>query len=63
MRRAGLVAIGVIVLGTITFANPLAGNVLGFCPVAEGPKAIAVDTVVALIDVVSGWLVYRGVRG
>jgi hypothetical protein len=63
MRRAGLVIIGVIVLGTVTFANPLEGNVLGFCPVSEGPKAIAVDTIVGLIDAVSVWLLYRGLRG
>ena len=63
MRRAGLVLIGVIVLGTVTFANPLEGNVLGFCPVSEGPKAIAVDTLVGLIDAVSVWLLYRGLRG
>ena len=63
MRRAGLVLIGVVVLGTVTFANPLSGNVLGFCPVSEGPKAVAVDTVVALADAVSFWLLYRGLRG
>ena len=63
MRRAGLVLIGVVVLGTVTFANPLEGNVLGFCPVSEGPKAIAVDAVVALIDVAAAWLLYRGLRG
>jgi hypothetical protein len=63
MRRAGLVLVGVIVLGTVTFANPLEGNVLGFCPVSEGPKAIAVDAIVGLIDAVSVWLLYRGLRG
>jgi hypothetical protein len=63
MRRAGLVLIGVIALGTVTFANPLSGNVLGFCPVSEGPKAIGVDAVVALVDAVSVWLMYRGLRG
>jgi hypothetical protein len=63
MRRTGLVLIGVIALGTVTFANPLAGNVLGFCPLSEGPKAIAVDAVVGLIDVVAVWLLYRGLRG
>src|SRR5262249_28548078 len=59
MRRAALVLIGVIVLGTVTFANPLDGNVLGFCPVSEGPKAIGVDAFVGLIDAVCVWLVYR----
>jgi hypothetical protein len=62
MRRTALILIGVIVLGTVTFANPLAGNVLGFCPVSEGPKAMAVDAIVGLIDVVSVWLLYRGLR-
>jgi hypothetical protein len=63
MRRAGLVLIGVIALGAVTFANPLDGNVLGFCPVSEGPKAIGIDTIVAVIDAVAVWLVYRGLRG
>ena len=63
MRRTGLVLIGIVVLCTATFANPLQGNVLGFCPVSEGPKAVAIDGVVALIDVASVWLLYRGVRG
>ena len=63
MRRAGLVLIGVVVLGTVTFANPLSGNVLGFCPLSEGPKAIAVDTVVGIVDAVCIWLLYRGLRG
>ena len=63
MRRAGLVLIGVIALGAVTFANPLEGNVLGFCPVSEGPKAIGVDAIAALIDTVAVWLLYRGIRG
>lgn len=63
MRRAGLVIIGVVLLGAVTFANPLDGNVLGFCPVSEGPKAVGVDVVVALIDVAAVWLLYRGIRG
>jgi hypothetical protein len=62
MRRAGLVAIGVVVLYSVTFANPLEGNVLGFCPVSEGPKAVAVDAIVALIDAASIWLLYLGLR-
>lgn len=62
MRRAGLVAIGVIALCSVTLANPLEGNVLGFCPVSEGPKAVAVDAVVALMDAASIWLVYLGLR-
>ena len=63
MRRAGLVIIGVIALGAVTFANPLDGNVLGFCPLSEGPKALGVDAVAALIDATAVWLLYRGVRG
>ncbi|MEO7790377.1 MAG: hypothetical protein ABIX28_12475 [Vicinamibacterales bacterium] len=62
MRRAGLVLIGVAALCTITFANPIEGNVLGFCPVSEGPKAIAIDGLVALVDAVAVWFVYRGLR-
>lgn len=50
-------------LGTVTFANPLAGNVLGFCPVSEGPKAVGVDALAGLLDVTAAWLLYRGLRG
>ena len=49
----------VIVLLLVTFANPLAGNVLGFCPISEGPKAIGIDTLVAAVDVTAVWLIYR----
>jgi hypothetical protein len=62
MRRAGLVAIGILVLCSVTFANPLEGNVLGFCPLSEGPKAVGVDAVVALVDAASLWLLYLGLR-
>ncbi len=62
MRRAGLVAIGILVLCSVTFANPLEGNVLGFCPLSEGPKAVGVDAVVALVDAASVWLLYLGLR-
>jgi hypothetical protein len=62
MRRAGLLAIGILVLCSVTFANPLDGNVLGFCPVSEGPKSVGVDAVVALIDAASIWLLYLGLR-
>jgi len=54
---------GVIVLAGVTFANPLAGNVLGFCPLSEGPKALGVDVIVGLTDAACVWLVYRGLRG
>jgi hypothetical protein len=49
----------VIVLLLVTFANPLAGNVLGFCPISEGPKAIGIDALVAAVDVTAVWLIYR----
>jgi hypothetical protein len=61
LRRAGLIVIGLIVLGAVTFANPLEGNVLGFCPPSEGPKAIAIDALVAMIDLACVALIYRGV--
>jgi hypothetical protein len=63
MRRAVLILIGVIVLGAVTFASPLQGNVLGFCPPSEGSKAIVIDGVVALIDLACVGLVFRGLRG
>jgi hypothetical protein len=53
---------GCAVLLLVTFANPLAGNVLGFCPPSEGAKALAIDVVIAAIDVSAGWLVYSGLR-
>jgi hypothetical protein len=62
MRRTALVALGAIVLCSVTFANPLEGNVLGFCPLSEGPKAVAVDGVVALLDAASIWLLHLGLR-
>jgi hypothetical protein len=46
----------------VTFANPLVGNVLGFCPLSEGPKAIGIDALVAAIDTSAAWLIYRGFR-
>jgi hypothetical protein len=62
MPRAALIVIGTIVLLLVTFANPLEGNVLGFCPFSEGPKAVAVDGLVALIDASAIWMLYRGLR-
>ncbi len=53
---------GATVLLLVTFANPLAGNVLGFCPISEGPKAIGIDGIVAIIDASAVWLTYRGLR-
>lgn len=63
MRRIAFILVGIVVLCAVTFANPLEGNVLGFCPLSEGPKALAVDGLVALVDATSVWLLYRGVRG
>jgi len=62
MPRIALIVVGVIVLSLVTFANPLEGNVLGFCPVSEGPKAVVVDAIAATVDAFALWLIYRGVR-
>lgn len=62
MAKIALIAAGVIVLLLVTFANPIAGNVLGFCPISEGPPAIRIDVAVAAIDIAAVWLIYRGVR-
>ncbi len=62
MARVATILAGLIVLLLVTFANPLAGNVLGFCPISEGPKAVGIDGVVALIDASAVWLLYRGLR-
>jgi hypothetical protein len=56
------ISLGTIVLLLVTFANPIAGNVLGFCPPSEGPKAIGIDALVAAIDVTAAWLIYGGLR-
>ena len=57
-----MVTLGAVVLLLVTFANPLAGNILGFCPISEGPKAIGIDTIVATVDGSAAWLIYRGLR-
>jgi hypothetical protein len=62
MPRAAMIIAGTIVLLLVTFANPIAGNVLGFCPVSEGPKAIEIDAIVAAIDIAAATLIYRGLR-
>jgi hypothetical protein len=62
MPRAAQIAVGVAVLLLVTFANPLAGNILGFCPPSEGAKAVSIDAVVAAIDASAGWLIYRGLH-
>jgi len=62
MPRTAKIIVGVIVLLLVTFGNPLSGNVLGFCPPSEGPKAIGIDALVAAIDASAGWLIYLGFR-
>jgi hypothetical protein len=57
-----MVIIGAVVILLVTFANPLAGNVLGFCPLSEGPKALGIDAIVATVDTSAAWLIYRGLR-
>jgi hypothetical protein len=57
-----MIIVGMIALLLVTFANPLAGNILGFCPVSEGPKAVGIDAIVAVIDASAAWLIYRGLR-
>ena len=60
--RVAYILIGLTMLLLVTFANPLEGNVLGFCPVSEGPKAIGIDVLVATIDAAAIWLIYYGSR-
>jgi hypothetical protein len=62
MRRAAMIAIGVILVSVVTFAHPFEGNTYGFCPF-KSPLHIANDVVVAGIDVAAIWLMYLGLRG
>jgi hypothetical protein len=62
MTKAAYLLTGTVVLLAVAFANPLAGNVLGFCPPSEGTKAVMIDGVVTLIYASGIWLIYRGVR-
>jgi hypothetical protein len=62
MPKAAMILAGAIILLLVTFANPLVGNVLGFCPLSEGPKAIGIDALVVAIDASAAWLIYRGLR-
>lgn len=62
MAKIASLVVGVVVLLLVTFANPLEGNVLGFCPFSEGPKAVGVDVIVATVDAFAVWLIYRGIR-
>jgi hypothetical protein len=62
MPKAAYLITGIVVLLAATFGNPLAGNVLGFCPPSEGTKAVTIDGIVTLVDATCLWLIYRGVR-
>ena len=62
MPKFALIALGTVMLLAVTFANPVEGNVFGFCPISKGPRAIGHDVIVATIDVVAVWLIYRGIR-
>ena len=55
-------AIGIVVLVLVTFAHPIEGNTLGFCPIFKSPLHAANDVVVAAIDISAVWLIYRGFR-
>jgi hypothetical protein len=62
MPKVAMILAGAIILLLVTFANPLVGIVVGFCPISEGPKAIGIDALVAAIDTSAAWLIYRGFR-
>ena len=55
-------AIGIVVLLLVTFAHPIEGNTLGFCPIFKSPLHAANDVVVAAIDITAVWMIYRGLR-
>ena len=55
-------AIGIVVLLLVTFAHPIEGNTLGFCPIFKSPLHAANDVVVAAVDISAVWLIYRGFR-
>jgi hypothetical protein len=57
-----MVGIGVVALSLVTFAHPFEGNTYGFCPL-KSTLHVANDVVVAGIDVVALWLIYRGFTG
>jgi hypothetical protein len=62
MRKVVPIALGVILLSVVTFAHPIEGNTLGFCPIFKSPLHTVNDVVVAAIDVAALWLIYRGLR-
>ena len=62
MRQAAMVALGVVLFSLVTFAHPFEGNTYGFCPLFKSPIHTANDVVVAAIDIIAVWLIYRGLR-
>lgn len=62
MPKAAMVAIGLIALSLVTFAHPIEGNTLGFCPIFKSPLHTANDVIVAAIDITAVWLIFRGLR-
>jgi len=62
MPKIAMIVVGVVLVALTMFASPFEGNILGFCPISEGPKAVAVDAVVAAVDAFALWMVYRGIR-
>jgi hypothetical protein len=62
MRKAAMVAFGVVLFSVVTFAHPFEGNTYGFCPLFKSPIHTANDVVVAAIDITAVWLIYRGLR-
>jgi len=55
-------AIALVVLLLVTFAHPINGNTLGFCPFFKSPLHAANDVLVAAIDISALWWIYRGLR-
>ena len=51
MPKLAMIVVGVVVLSAVTFASPFEGNVLGFCPISEGPKAVGVDARLIFPDI------------
>ena len=51
MPKVAMVAIGIIALLLVTFAHPIEGNTLGFCPIFKSPLHAANDALVDLIRI------------
>ena len=62
MLRVAKIAVGLTLLGLLSFKHPFEGNTYGFCPITKSPLHATNDVVVAAIDVASVWLIYRGLR-